>query len=189
MADTTQAFADDIGVDEIEAKKAEIARLQAEIDEEATPAVEILDVDDDGKAAEDEKDNLGSAVIESWDNREIRFKRPPTTAMLLFAYRMESGTKDEDNQLFHLLGFLERWLVLADWNAMSAVWEDTGNLGLLIEMSQEIAGAMGEQALEPDEDQMNRAMRRVEERAKKAKAKAALEAKGGHNGKGGEPRK
>lgn len=183
MTDTTQAFADDVGQDSIEQKRAELERLQAEVDAaEATSAPLVIDGD------EEDGPLLGTAVVESWGNKEITFKRPPTTAMLLFAYRMESPVQDDDNQMFHLLGFLERWLVRSDWEAMADVWENTGDLGLLIEMSQEIAEAMGGQALEPDEEQMNRAMRRVEARSKKAKAKAALDAKGGHNAEGGEPR-
>lgn len=171
MADTHKAFSDDIGETELARKKAELERLQAEVDEAAAESTDTEDTP---------AEPTGTAVIESWDNREIQFIRPSTATMVLFGYKMDRKGKDESDQIFTLLGFLERYMTADDFQELSEVWQDRRDVGLLIEMAQEIAFAMAEQSVEPDEEQMNRAMRRIEERQKRRAKAQALDAKGGH---------
>ena len=191
MADTNlgeHAFAEDAAAAtpdaqpmDLEAKRAELDRLRAEIeaaDNDTTPG-EVAVIDDDTE--EVEADLLVTMTVESLDGLEITYTPPTVTALSLFQFDMQNRRSDDGAKSTQMIEFLYANLTeSAFWNIRRA-WESSRNPAVVLEACSEIVEHMAQNADEPDEEAMNRSMRRIQDKATRAEEKAkrqkALDAK------------
>lgn len=192
MADTNlgeQAFAEDAAAAtpdaqpmDLEAKRAELDRLRAEIeaaDNDTTPG-EVV-VIDDGDAEEVEADLLVTMNVESLDGMEITYQPPTVTALSLFQFDMQNRRSDDGAKSTQMIEFLYEYLSEGSFWDVRRAWEQSRNPAVVLEVCSEVVEHMAQNADEPDEEAMNRSMRRIQEKAQKAEEKAkrqkALDAK------------
>lgn len=191
MADTNlgeHAFAEDAAAAtpdtqpmDLEAKRAELDRLRAEIeaaDNDTTPG-EVSVIDDD--APEVEADLLVTMNVESLDGMEITYQPPTVTALSLFQFDMQNRRSDDGAKSTQMIEFLYEYLSEGSFWDVRRAWEQSRNPAVVLEVCSEVVEHMAQNADEPDEEAMNRSMRRIQEKAQKAEEKAkrqkALDAK------------
>lgn len=175
---TTDAPAD------LDAKRAELERLRAEIEAESVPqdeAGEVAVIDGDPEAEEVEADLLVTMTVDSLDGLEITYTPPTVTALSLFQFDMQNRRSDDGAKSTQMIEFLYANLTDASFWDVRRIWEASRNPAVVMEASSEIVEHMAEHADQPDEQAMNRSMRRIEEKARRAEEKAkrqkALDAK------------
>ena len=191
MADTNlgeHAFAEDAAAAtpdtqpiDLEAKRAELDRLRAEI-EAAEPEIDAeLAVIDDDDAEEVEADLLVTMTVESLDGIEITYQPPTVTALSLFQFDMQNRRSDDGAKSTQMIEFLYANVTESSFWDIRRAWEASRNPAVVLEACSEIVEHMAQNADEPDEEAMNRSMRRIQDKAQKAEEKAkrqkALDAK------------
>ena len=164
---------------DLEAKRAELDRLRAEI-EAAEPEVdaELATLDD---AEEVEADLLVTMTVESLDGLEITYTPPTVTALSLFQFDMQNRRSDDGAKSTQMIEFLYANLTESAFWDIRRAWESSRNPAVVLEACSEIVEHMAQNADEPDEEAMNRSMRRIQDKATRAEEKAkrqkALDAK------------
>lgn len=193
MADTNlgeHAFAEDAAAAtpdaqpmDLEAKRAELDRLRAEIeaaDNDTTPG-EVVVIDDGDDTEEVEADLLVTMTVESLDGMEITYQPPTVTALSLFQFDMQNRRSDDGAKSTQMIEFLYEYLSEGSFWDVRRSWEQSRNPAVVLEVCSEVVEHMAQNADEPDEEAMNRSMRRIQEKAQKAEEKAkrqkALDAK------------
>ena len=192
MADTNlgeHAFAEDAAAAtpdaqpmDLEAKRAELDRLRAEIEaaDETAPG-EVAVIDDGDDAEEVEADLLVTMTVESLDGMEITYQPPTVTALSLFQFDMQNRRSDDGAKSTQMIEFLYEYLSEGSFWDVRRSWEQSRNPAVVLEVCSEVVEHMAQNADEPDEEAMNRSMRRIQEKAQKAEEKAkrqkALDAK------------
>ena len=167
---------------DLEAKRAELDRLRAEI-EAAEPEIdaELALLDDDEDAEEVEADLLVTMTVESLDGIEITYQPPTVTALSLFQFDMQNRRSDDGAKSTQMIEFLYANVTESSFWDIRRAWEASRNPAVVLEACSEIVEHMAQNADEPDEEAMNRSMRRIQEKAQKAEEKAkrqkALDAK------------
>ena len=169
---------------DLDAKRAELERLRAEIEAESVPQDEPGDVaviDGDPEAEEVEADLLVTMTVESLDGLEVTYTPPTVTALSLFQFDMQNRRSDDSAKSTQMIEFLYANLTESSFWDVRRIWEASRNPAVVMEASSEIVEHMAEHADQPDEQAMNRSMRRIEEKARRAEQKAkqqkALDAK------------
>lgn len=192
MADTNlgeHAFAEDAAAAtpdaqpmDLEAKRAELDRLRAEIEaaDDTTPG-EVAVIDDGDDTEEVEADLLVTMTVESLDGMEITYQPPTVTALSLFQFDMQNRRSDDGAKSTQMIEFLYEYLSEGSFWDVRRAWEQSRNPAVVLEVCSEVVEHMAQNADEPDEEAMNRSMRRIQEKAQKAEEKAkrqkALDAK------------
>ena len=192
MADTNlgeHAFAEDAAAAtpdaqpiDLEAKRAELDRLRAEIEaaDDTTPG-EVVVIDDGDDGEEVEADLLVTMNVESLDGMEITYEPPTVTALSLFQFDMQNRRSDDGAKSTQMIEFLYEYLSEGSFWDVRRSWEQSRNPAVVLEVCSEVVEHMAQNADEPDEEAMNRSMRRIQEKAQKAEEKAkrqkALDAK------------
>ena len=192
MADTNlgeHAFAEDAAAAtpdaqpiDLEAKRAELDRLRAEIEaaDDDTPG-EVAVIDDGDDAEEVEADLLVTMNVESLDGMEITYEPPTVTALSLFQFDMQNRRSDDGAKSTQMIEFLYEYLSEGSFWDVRRSWEQSRNPAVVLEVCSEVVEHMAQNADEPDEEAMNRSMRRIQDKAQKAEEKAkrqkALDAK------------
>lgn len=167
---------------DLEAKRAELDRLRAEI-EAAEPEVdsELALLDDADDAEEVEADLLVTMTVESLDGIEITYTPPTVTALSLFQFDMQNRRSDDGAKSTQMIEFLYANVTESSFWDIRRAWEASRNPAVVLEACSEIVEHMAQNADEPDEEAMNRSMRRIQDKAQKAEEKAkrqkALDAK------------
>lgn len=167
---------------DLEAKRAELDRLRAEI-EAAEPEVdaELATLDDADDAEEVEADLLVTMTVESLDGIEITYQPPTVTALSLFQFDMQNRRSDDGAKSTQMIEFLYANVTESSFWDIRRAWEASRNPAVVLEACSEIVEHMAQNADEPDEEAMNRSMRRIQDKAQKAEEKAkrqkALDAK------------
>jgi hypothetical protein len=192
MADTNlgeHAFAEDAAAAtpdtqpmDLEAKRAELDRLRAEIEAaDDTAPGEVAVIDDGDDAEEVEADLLVTMNVESLDGMEITYQPPTVTALSLFQFDMQNRRSDDGAKSTQMIEFLYEYLSEGSFWDVRRSWEQSRNPAVVLEVCSEVVEHMAQNADEPDEEAMNRSMRRIQEKAQKAEEKAkrqkALDAK------------
>ena len=163
----------------LEAKRAELDRLRAEI-EAAEPETdtELATLDD---AEEVEADLLVTMTVESLDGLEVSYTPPTVTALSLFQCDMQNRRSDDSAKSTQMIEFLYANVTESSFWDIRRAWEASRHPAVVLEACSEIVEHMAQNADEPDEEAMNRSMRRIQEKAQKAEEKAkrqkALDAK------------
>lgn len=167
---------------DLEAKRAELDRLRAEI-EAAEPEVdaELATLDDADDAEEVEADLLVTMTVESLDGIEITYQPPTVTALSLFQFDMQNRRSDDGAKSTQMIEFLYANVTESSFWDIRRAWEASRNPAVVLEACSEIVEHMAQNADEPDEEAMNRSMRRIQDKAARAEEKAkrqkALDAK------------
>lgn len=168
---------------DLDAKRAELERLRAEIEAEGAPAeVAVIEPGEaDDEAEEVEADVLVDMTVDSLGGLEITYTPPTITALSLFQFDMQNRRSDDGAKSTQMIEFLYANLTEASFWEVRRIWEASRNPAVVMEASSEIVEHMAEHAEQPDEQAMNRSMRRIEEKARRAEQKAkqqkALDAK------------
>lgn len=167
---------------DLESKRAELDRLRAEI-EAAEPEIdsELATLDDAEDAEEVEADLLVTMTVESLDGIEITYQPPTVTALSLFQFDMQNRRSDDGAKSTQMIEFLYANVTESSFWDIRRAWEASRNPAVVLEACSEIVEHMAQNADEPDEEAMNRSMRRIQDKAQKAEEKAkrqkALDAK------------
>ena len=167
---------------DLDAKRAELDRLRAEI-EAAEPEIdaELAPLDDADDAEEVEADLLVTMTVESLDGIEVSYTPPTVTALSLFQFDMQNRRSDDGAKSTQMIEFLYANVTESSFWDIRRAWEASRNPAVVLEACSEIVEHMAQNADEPDEEAMNRSMRRIQEKAQKAEEKAkrqkALDAK------------
>lgn len=167
---------------DLEAKRAELDRLRAEI-EAAEPEIdaELATLDDADDAEEVEADLLVTMTVESLDGIEITYTPPTVTALSLFQFDMQNRRSDDSAKSTQMIEFLYANVTESSFWEIRRAWEASRNPAVVLEACSEIVEHMAQNADEPDEEAMNRSMRRIQDKATRAEEKAkrqkALDAK------------
>lgn len=183
--DAATARADEAPADaggDLETKRAELDRLRAEIEAADAPTV-TPEADDEDAAEEVEAEVLETMTVESLDGLEVSYRPPTLTALSLFQFDMQNRRSDDGQKSTQMIEFLSVYLTDGSFWDIRRVWEQSRNPAVVMEASSEIVEHMAEHAEKPDEEAMNRSMRRIQEKAQRAEDKAkkqrALDAKMG----------
>ena len=180
MSDDTERSAAAFEVDahlearpSLEDKRAELERLQAEIAAEDSAGTDVAVAGgDDGQEAQ----VLHSMTVECLGDMEIEYVAPTSTGLSLFQFDMQNRRTDDGAKSTQMIEFLFAHLTNESFWRLRQEWEASKNPALIMEASSEIVEHMAAHAEEPDEDAMNRTMRRIQERAEKAQRKAKMDA-------------
>ena len=182
--DAATARADEAPADtggDLETKRAELDRLRAEI--EAADAPTVTPEADEDEAEEVEAEVLETMTVESLDGLQVSYRPPTLTALSLFQFDMQNRRSDDGAKSTQMIEFLSVYLTDGSFWDIRRVWEQSRNPAVVMEASSEIVEHMAEHAEKPDEEAMNRSMRRIQEKAQRAEDKAkkqrALDAKMG----------
>lgn len=153
----------------VEEKRAELERLRAEIEAaEADSAPAVVDEEPEEVDAE----VLVTMKVESMDGMEVSYSPPTMTALSLFQFDMQNRRSDDGQKSTQMIEFLAANLTESSFWDIRRVWEQSRNPAIVFEVCSEIVQHMAENAEEPDEEAMNRSMRRIEEKARRAEEKA-----------------
>ena len=180
MSDDTERSAAAFEVDahlearpSLEDKRAELERLQAEIAAEDSTGTDVAVA---GAADGQEAQVLHSMTVECLGDMEVEFVAPTSTGLSLFQFDMQNRRTDDAAKAPQMIEFLFAHLTNESFWRLRREWEASKNPAIIMEAATEIVSKMAEVAEEPDEDAMNRTMRRIQERAEKAQRKAKMDA-------------